>query len=149
MFSSTVRAVLALLDLFLFVRHAIPDGQHAFRYFRDPAPWPAFVLAIEVARLLAVASLLASAFFLLRKRRWPAILITLVQLPFRIAFGLFTLDVLLALDRFLPPTLEAQYGLLLVLIVLEVARAALTPFVVRTRSRARSAPPAPRGEAVS
>lgn len=149
MFASTVRTALALLDLFLFVRHAVPDGLHALRYLRDPGPWPTFVLAIEVARLLAVASLLASALFLLRRRRWPAIVITLFQLPFRIAFGLFTLDVLLGLDRFLPPTLEAQYGLLLALIVLEVARAALTPLLVRTRPRARPAPPAPRGEAAS
>jgi hypothetical protein len=149
MVASLARTVFGLLDLLLFFRHVLPSAEHALRYFRDPAPWPAFVLGIEAVRTLAVVSLLASGAFLLRRRRGSAIAITLLQLPLRIAFGLFTFDFLLALDRFLPPTLEAQYGLLLALILLEVARAVLTPFILRTRSRAQPDPLAPRGEAVS
>jgi hypothetical protein len=103
------------------------------------------VLAVEAVRLAAVASLLASGLLLLGRRRWPAAAVTALQLPLRIAFGLFTFDFLHALDRFLPPTLQAQYALLLALVLLEVARAVLIPFILRPRSRARPAPPAPRG----
>jgi hypothetical protein len=143
---SLIAAGLGLLDILLFLRHAIPAWEHAFRYFRDPAPWPPFVLAVEVVRLAAVASLLASGILLLRGRtRWLAVAVTVLQLPLRIAFELYTFDLLLFARPLLPPTLEAQYALLLALLVLDVARAVATAFILRTRSRARPAPPPPRG----